>query len=40
MFFRTVEHYGRLAGYSKHRVVDKAWKFFSAEAFDYFTLML
>ena len=39
-WFRSVEHYGRLAGYSEQRVIEKAWKFFTAEVLDWFTLML
>ena len=35
-----MEHYGRLAGYSEQRVIDKPWKSFTAEALDWFTLML
>lgn len=39
-WFRSVEHYGRLAGYSEQRVIEKSWKFFTAEVLDWFTLML
>ena len=35
-----MEHYSRLAGYSEQRVIEKAWKFFTAEVLDWFTLML
>ena len=37
--FRAVEHYGRLAGYSEQRDIEKAWKLFIAEALDWSTLM-
>ena len=35
-----MEHYGRLAGYSEQRVIEKVWKFFTAEVLDWFMLML
>ena len=34
-----MEHCGRLAGYSEQRDIDKAWRFFTAEALSWFTLM-
>ena len=39
-WFQSVKHYGRLAGYSEQRVIEKAWKFFTAEVLDWFTLVL
>lgn len=38
-WFHSVEHYGRPAGDSEQLVIDKAWKVFTAEVLDWFTLM-
>ena len=39
-WFRSVEHYGCLAGFSKVQIITKAWKFFSSEVLDWFRIML
>ena len=37
---RSVEHYGRLAGYSEQRVIEKSRKFFTAGVLDWSAPML
>lgn len=39
-WFRSVEHYGLLTGYSKQQVIEKSWRVFTAEVFDKLKLML
>ena len=39
-WFRSVEHYGLLTGYSKQQAIEKSWRVFTAEVFDKLKLML
>ena len=39
-WFRSVEHYSHIAGYSDKKVIEKAWRFFTLDVLDWFKFML
>lgn len=39
-WFRAVEHYSHLAGYSGRDVIEKAWRFFTLDVLDWLKTML
>ena len=39
-WFRAVEHYSHLTGYSDSQVIEKRWTFFNLEALDWFKTRL
>ena len=39
-WFRAVEHYSHLAGYSDRDVIEKAWRFFTLDVLDWLKTML